>query len=113
MLPPPDCCILVPPRTSTAQLIVSRRHIADIRHAQSGLGRVLLADGEHKRRPFKANDSRNGQCSRPLGTKWEPWRGEVRREFRPSNWGRFRFCSFSALQLCAVIFVTVYSPRSA
>ncbi len=40
-------------RTSTTQLIVSMRHIADIRQPILGFGRVLLAEGEHKRRLFK------------------------------------------------------------
>jgi len=52
MLPPHNRCIQVAPRTSTTQLVVSIRHIADIRRPKSGFGRVLLVDGEHKRRPF-------------------------------------------------------------
>jgi hypothetical protein len=40
------------------------RQIADIRHAELGFGRVLLAEGEHKRRPFKGNDNRKGRGSR-------------------------------------------------
>jgi hypothetical protein len=66
MLAPPNCCIQVAPHAYRATHCFGTSSRISGRHSV-GFGRVLLAGGEHKRRPsLKGNDGRKGRGSRSV-----------------------------------------------
>jgi len=63
MLTPPNCCIQVAPHAYRATHCFGTSSRISGRHSV-GFGRVLLAGGEHKRRPsLKGNDGRKGRAA--------------------------------------------------